>query len=74
MKYINVGRTNEECLLNVIKYIDNNDTYRTRTQQLKEIKETKKLPISEIRYIDNGYRIFEALKKWAILRHHFLKT
>ena len=74
MKYINVGRTDEECLENVIKYMENNDTYRTRRQQLKDIRETKKLPISDIRYIDNDYRIFKARNSWAILRHHFLKT
>ena len=61
MKYINTGRTDEECLNNVIKYARKNQYINDIKKQIKLIK---KEPIKEIRYIDNQYRIHEARKNW----------
>ena len=64
MEYININRTNEECLENVIRNIKVNGTYRDEKNRKKDIEETKKLPIKEIRYIDNQLRIYQARKNW----------
>ena len=69
MKYINIGRTDFECLKNVIRNIEVNGTYRDEKNRKKDIENTKKLPINEIRYIDNQLRIYEARKKWDILKN-----
>ena len=64
MKYINIGRNDFECLKNVIRNIEANGTYRDEKNRKKDIENTKKLPINEIRYIDNQYRIYEARRNW----------
>ena len=64
MKYINIGRNDFECLKNVIRNIEVNGTYRDEKNRKKDIENTKKLPINEIRYIDNQYRIYEARRNW----------
>lgn len=61
MKYININRTDKECLDNVIKYARKNEYIRDIK---KEIKLIKKEPIEAIRYIDNMYRIYEARNNW----------
>lgn len=63
-KVININRTDKECLENVIRYINKNNTYKCEKKRKKDIENTKKLPIEEIRYIDNQYRIYEARKNW----------
>ena len=64
MKYININRTNEECLQNVIKYAKKNEYINNLETEIKKIKN---IPIKEIRYIDNNYRIYEARKNWKRL-------
>ena len=64
MKYINTDRTNEECLENVIKYCNG---------VKNEIKWAKELPINEIRYIDNQYRIYNARKNWVFMIQDAIK-
>ena len=66
---INIARTNEECLKNVIKYARLNEYITDIKNTLKYLK---KLPIDEIRYMDNGYRIFEARKNWKKLSEKIL--
>tara|TARA_R110001583_G_scaffold17492_1_gene70706 strand:- start:322 stop:543 length:222 start_codon:yes stop_codon:yes gene_type:complete len=66
-KYININRTDEECLENCIKSINQNNTYKCEKNRKQNIKETKKQSISEIRYIDNQLRIFQARKYWKLL-------
>lgn len=63
MEYININRTDEECLKNVIRSIENG-TYKYEKNKKKDIQNAKKLPIKEIRYIDNQLRIYQARKNW----------
>jgi hypothetical protein len=74
MKFINHNRSDDECLKTVIKYTNLNDTYKCEKIKKKEIENLKKSQISQIRYIDNQIRIYEARKNWKILRCHILKT
>ena len=67
MKYININRTDKECLDKVIKSIENG-TYKNEKNRKKDIKETKKLPIKQIRYTDNQIRIYEARNNWDKVR------
>jgi len=55
MKYINENRTDKECLEYVI--------YKCAGDR-RQIKATKNLDIKNIRYIDNGYRIYRARQNW----------
>ena len=65
---ININRTDEECLKNVIKYIYKKELNKDKKKSIEAIK---KLPIKEIRYMDNQYRIYEARKNWNILKNKF---
>lgn len=67
MKYININRTDEECLNNVLNYIKNAD-YKDEKNRKKAIKDTLKYSIKEIRYIDNNYRIYHARKNWEKIK------
>ena len=62
MKFININRTDEECLNNVIKW-DNKNPYITDNK--KNEKLIRKLPVEDIRYRDNQLRIYVARERWA---------
>ena len=64
MKWINENRTDKECLENVIKNINQNDTYKDEKNRKKDIKEIKNLSLKELRYIDNQLRIYVASQNW----------
>ncbi len=62
MIMININRTDEECF---------NRVYRGLRR--KDIKKYKNLPIKEIRYMDNQYRIYDARKNWDKVRKSFMR-
>ena len=64
MKWINENRTDKECLENVIKNINQNNTYKYEKNRKKDIKEIKNLSLKELRYIDNQLRIYIANQNW----------
>jgi len=70
MKFINIGRSDEECREKVLQDVKNAD-YNSEKYRKKCIKKTEKLPIEEIRYIDNQLRIYYARKNWDKLRSKF---
>jgi hypothetical protein len=72
-EYINFTRTDTECLENVIRQININDTYSSEKKRQRHIKETIKTPIKEIRYIDNQLRIYVARQNWEKISNNLNK-
>ena len=71
MKYINIDRTDDECFNNVINVIKNAE-YKYEKNRKKSLQIAKKLPIKEIRYMDNQYRIYDARENWVRLIQHVI--